>query len=70
MRRMSQRRLARIMLVFCTIWLAWDLVFLVGNVAVLPSRPMSGVFWSTLQVIATVTMVVLIGFWRKRIRRY
>jgi hypothetical protein len=65
---MSQRRLARIMLVFCTIWLAWDVIVLVGNLAVMPSRPMSGVFWSTLQVANVVTMIVLIGFWRKRLR--
>lgn len=68
MKRMSQRRLARIMVVFCTIWLAWDVIFLVGNLAVMPSRPMSGVFWSTLQVANVVTMIVLIGFWRKRLR--
>lgn len=68
MKRMSQRRLARIMLVFCTIWLAWDVIVLVGNLAVMPSRPMSGVFWSTLQVANVVTMIVLIGFWRKRLR--
>lgn len=66
----SPRRLARIMLVFCTIWLAWDVIFLVGNLVMLPSRPMSGVFWSTLQVANVVTMIVLIGFWRKRLCRY
>jgi hypothetical protein len=70
MKRMSQRRLARIMLAFCTFFLLWDSVFLVGNLAVMPSRPLTGVFWSTLQVANVVTMIVLIGFWRKRIRRY
>ena len=66
----SPYRLARIMLVFCSITLALDCINLTAQLVKLPSQPMSGVFWATLQVIATVTMVVLIGFWRKRIRRY
>lgn len=70
MGRISQRTVARIMLGFSIFFLAWDVVFLIGNLAVLPSRPMIGTFWATLQVINTVSMVFFISFWRKRLRRY
>ena len=66
--RRSQRRVAQFMLAFSVAFLVWDVVFLVGNVAVLPSRPMSGLFWATVQVANTVFMIYMIGFWRKRLK--
>lgn len=70
MTRKNFRRIARTMLVASVLFLVWDAVFLVGWLYRLPSSPLSGTLWATVQFGLTVFAVTQIVFWRKRLRRY
>lgn len=70
MTRKSFRRIARTMLVFSMVMLAFNLLTLVGWLHRMPSRPFAGSLTATLMLACTVFMATQVVFWRKRLRRY